>query len=145
MQHNAAVIGLDIAKNVFQAVGKDERGNEVLKRKMSQNQVLAFFANLLAAKVDIEACATAHYWARKIAKLGHEVRLIAGQHAEKYVSGNKNDHRDAQAICEAHTQADMRYVPLNTEMQQELQMLHRIRQQLMTQRIALICQVRGLG
>ncbi|MBI2779173.1 MAG: transposase, partial [Gammaproteobacteria bacterium] len=78
MKHNVTVIGLDIAKSVFYAVGKDERGNEVLKRKMSRDQVLEFFANLPPAKIGIEACSTAHYWARELNKLGHEVKLIAG-------------------------------------------------------------------
>jgi transposase len=143
MNRNATYIGLDIAKTVFYVVGKDDAGREVLKRKLKRDQVLDFFANLPPAKVGIEACGGAHYWAREINRLGHEAKLIAGQHAKKYVSGNKNDYRDAQGICEARSRADMRYVPINTETQQELQMLHRIRQQVMTQRIALICQTRS--
>jgi len=143
MNRSATYIGLDIAKTVFYAVGKNDVGHEVVKRKLKRDQVLDFFANLPPAQVGIEACGGAHYWAREINRLGHEVRLIAGQHAKKYVMGNKNDYRDAQAICEARSRADMRYVPTNTETQQELQMLHRIRQQVMTQRIALICQVRS--
>ena len=144
MKHNAAVIGLDIAKNVFQAVGKDERGNEVLKRKMSRNQVLEFFANLPAAKVGIEACATAHYWAREIAKLGHEVRLIAGQHVSRRVVGNKNDYRDAKAICDLRSEPETLYVPINTQTQQDVQMVHRIRQRLVKDRKALMLQIRSL-
>lgn len=144
MKNTAAVIGLDIAKNIFYAVGKDERGNEVLKRKMSRNQVLAFFANLPVAKVGIEACATAHYWAREIGKLGHEVRLIAGQHVSRRVVGNKNDYRDAKAISDLRSEPATLYVPLNTEEQQDMQMVHRVRQRLIEDRKALMLQIRSL-
>lgn len=144
MKNNAAVIGLDIAKNIFQAVGKDERGHEVLKRKMSRNQVLAFFANLPAAKVGIEACATAHYWAREIARLGHDVRLIAGQHVSRRVVGNKNDYRDAKAIGDLRSEPETLYVPVNTEAQQDVQMVHRIRQRVVGNRKALMLQIRSL-
>lgn len=144
MKHNAAVIGLDIAKNVFYAVGKDARGNEVLKRKMSRNQVVEFFANQPAAKVGIEACATAHYWAREIGKLGHEVKLIAGQHVSRRVVGNKNDYRDAKAICDLRSEPATLYVPINTEAQQDMQMVHRVRQRLVETRKALMLQIRSL-
>ncbi len=92
MKHSATVIGLDIAKNVFYGVGNDERGHEVLKRKMTRKQVLEFFANLPAARVRMEACAGAHYWARRLNELGHDARLIAGQHVSRRVVGNKNDY-----------------------------------------------------
>lgn len=144
MKHNAAVIGLDIAKNVFYAVGKDARGHEVLKRKMSRNQVLEFFANQPAAKVGIEACATAHYWAREIGKLGHEANLIAGQHVSRRVVGNKNDYRDAKAICDLRSEPATLYVPINTEAQQDVQMVHRVRQRLVETRKALMLQIRSL-
>lgn len=144
MKHNATVIGLDIAKNVFYAVGKDERGNEVLKRKMSRDQVLEFFANLPPAKIGIEACATAHYWARELNKLGHEVKLIAGQRVSRRVVGNKNDYRDAKAICDLRSEPETLYVPTNTEGQQDVQMLHRVRQRLVENRTALLLQIRSL-
>lgn len=144
MKNNAVVIGLDIAKNVFQAVGKDDRGHEVLKRKMSRHQVLEFFVNLPTAKVGIEACATAHYWAREITRLGHEVKLIAGQHVSRRVIGNKNDYRDAKAICDLRSEPETLYVPINTEAQQDLQMVHRIRQRLVDNRKALMLQIRSL-
>ncbi|MGH8521578.1 MAG: IS110 family transposase [Gammaproteobacteria bacterium] len=144
MKHSATGIGLDIAKNVFYAVGMDERGHEVLKRKMTRHQVLAFFANLPAAKVGMEACASAHYWARKLNALGHDVRLIAGQHVSRRVLGNKNDYRDAKVICELRLQAQTLYVPINTEAQQDVQMLHRVRQRLVENRTALLLQIRGL-
>lgn len=144
MKHNAAVIGLDIAKNVFYAVGKDERGNEVLKRKMTRNQVLESFANLPAAKIGIEACATAHYWARELIKLGHDVKLIAGQRVSRRVIGNKNDYRDAKAIGDLRSEPETLYVPINTEAQQDIQMVHRIRQRLVENRKALMLQIRSL-
>lgn len=128
----------------FYAVGMDERGQEVLKRKMTRQQVLAFFANLPAAKVGMEACASAHYWARKLNALGHDVRLIAGQHVSRRVLGNKNDYRDAKVICELRLQAQALYVPINTEAQQDVQMLHRVRQRLVENRTALLLQIRGL-
>lgn len=144
MKHNATVIGLDIAKNVFYAVGNDERGHEVLKRKMTRKQVLEFFANLPAARVGMEACAGAHYWARQLDALGHDARLIAGQHVSRRVTGNKNDYRDAKVICELRGQAQTRYVPVNSEGQQDVQMLHRVRQRLVESRTALLLQIRGL-
>lgn len=144
MKNSATVIGLDIAKNVFYAVGNDQYGNEVLKRKMTRQQVLVFFANLPAAKVGIEACAGAHYWARKLNALGHEVKLIAGQHVSRRVSGNKNDYRDAKVICELRGQPQTAYVPINTETQQDVQSLHRVRQRLVETRTAVMLQTRGL-
>lgn len=144
MKNNATVIGLDIAKNVFQVVGKDQRGHEVLKRKISRGQVLELFANLPPAKIGIEACATAHYWARELGKLGHEVKLIAGQRVSRRVIGNKNDYRDAKAICDLRSEPETLYVPINSEAQQDVQMLHRVRQRLVEGRTALMLQVRGL-
>lgn len=144
MKHSATVIGLDIAKHVFYAVGVDERGHEVLKRKMARNQVLEFFANLPAAKIGIEACAGAHYWARQLNALGHEIRLIAGQHVSRRVVGNKNDYRDAKVICELRGRPQTLYVPINTEVQQDVQMLHRVRQRLVENRTASLLQIRGL-
>jgi len=143
MNNNATVIGLDIAKDAFYAVGKDARGKEVLKRKMSRAQVLEFFVNLPVAKVGIEACATAHYWARELNKLGHEVKLIAGQRVSRRVLGNKNDYRDAKAICDLRSEPETLYVPINSEVQQDVQMLHRVRQRLVENRTALMLQIRS--
>ena len=144
MKHTATVIGLDIAKNVFYAVGRDALGREVLKRKMTREQVLEFFANLPAAKVGIEACAGAHYWARKLNELGHDTRLIAAQRVSRRVIGNKNDYRDAKVICELRGQPQTAYVPINTETQQDVQSLHRVRQRLVETRTAIMLQTRGL-
>lgn len=145
MNTNAAVIGLDIAKNVFVAVGLTEHGKVVLKKKLARHEVLSFFANLPGTAVGIEACAGAHYWARELNKLGHAAKLIAAQHVKAFVTGNKNDTRDASAIAEIRTRASTKYVPINTEANQDLQMLHRARQGLMQERKALICRLRAFA
>jgi transposase len=145
MNSNAKVIGLDIAKNVFVGVGMDERGKVVFKKKLSRDEVLAFFANLSPAAVGIEACAGAHYWARELNKLGHDARLIAAQHVKPFVCGSKNDANDAQAIAEVRSRASTKYVPINTEAQQDLQMLHRSREGTMKERKALICRLRAFA
>src|SRR5574337_426423 len=141
---NATTIGLDIAKNVFHVHGTDERGQVVLRKVLKRAEVLPFFANLPAALIGIEACAAAHYWARELEKLGHQVRLIPAQHVEPYRLGNKNDRNDAAAIREALMRPDMRFAAINSEAQQDMQMLHRVRARLMRNRTALICQIRGL-
>ena len=145
MNANATVIGLDIAKNVFVAVGLTEHGKVVLKKKLSRGEVLAFFANVPPTAIGIEACAGAHYWARELTTLGHAVKLIAAQHVKAYVTGNKNDTRDAAAIAEIRARAQTKYVPINTEAQQDLQMLHRARQGLMQERRALFCRLRAFA
>jgi transposase len=141
---NITTIGLDIAKNVFQVHAVDKHGKTVLQRKLSRAKVLLFFAKLPSALVGIEACPGAHYWARELIKLGHEVRLIPAQHAKRYLTGDKTDARDAQAICEAVGRPSMTFVAVNTEGQQDIQMVHRIRQRLMRERTALMLQIRGL-
>jgi transposase len=145
MNGSASVIGLDIAKNVFVAVGLDERGKQVLKKKLARCEVLPFFANLKSAAVGIEACAGAHYWARKLKALGHDARLIAAQHVKPFVSGSKNDTNDAHAIAEVRARAATKYVPINTEAQQDMQMLHRARQGVMGERKAVICRIRAFA
>jgi len=145
MNTTVKVIGLDIAKNVFAVAGQDRHGKVILKRTLSRAAVLPAFANLPAAKIGIEACAGAHYWARQLGALGHEVKLIAAQHTRAYVSGNKNDHNDAAAIAEARSRAATKTVPINTEAQQDLQMLHRARQALMGERTAMICRIRAFA
>jgi len=141
---NATTIGLDIAKNVFQVHGVDRAGKTVLRKQLKRKEVLAFFANLPVALVGIEACAGAHYWARELIKLGHAVRLISPQFVKPYVKGNKNDANDAEAICEAVGRPNMRFVPLKSPEQQDVQMLHRVRQSLVKERTAVANQTRGL-
>lgn len=145
MNVSASVVGLDIAKNVFVAVGLNERGKQVFKKKLGRSEVLAFFANLAPTAIGIEACAGAHYWARKLNEQGHDARLIAAQHVKPFVSGSKNDTNDAHAIAEVRVRASTKYVPINTEAQQDMQMLHRARQGVMGERKALICRIRAFA
>jgi transposase len=141
---NATTIGLDIAKMVFQVHGVDRAGKTVLRKRLNRPQVLAFFANLPPAVIGLEACAGAHYWARELQQMGHDARLIAPQFVKPYVKGNKNDANDAEAICEAVSRPSMRFVPLKSPEQQDIQMLHRVRQNLVKQRTAAANQTRGL-
>ncbi len=136
-------IGLDIAKRVFQAHGVDASGKAVLRRKLQRAEVLAFFAGLPPCLVGIEACATAHYWAREIKALGHEVRLMPPSYVKPYVKRGKTDAADAEAICEAVTRPTMRFVPIKTAEQQAVLMLHRTRDLLVRQRTMLINSLRG--
>jgi len=145
MNATAKVIGLDIAKNVFVAVGRDKHGKVVLKRTLSRGDVLSTFANMPATAIGIESCAGSHYWARKLITQGHDVKLIAAQHTRAYVSGNKNDANDAAAIAEVRSRASTKYVPINTEAQQDLQMLHRARRALMVERNAMMYRLRAFA
>ena len=145
MNATVKVIGLDIAKNVFVAVGRDVHGKVVLKRTLSRADVLNTFVNMSATTIGIESCAGSHYWARKLIAFGHDVKLIAAQHTRAYVSCNKNDTNDAAAIAEARSRESTKYVPINSEAQQDLQMLHRARQALMHERTAMICCIRAFA
>ena len=141
---NITTIGLDIAKNVFQVHGVDANGKVVLRKQLKRSQVLTFFANLLPCRIGLEACAGAHYWARELIKLGHDARLISPQFVKPYVKGNKNDANDAEAICEAVGRPTMRFVPVKSIEQQDIQMLHRVRSGLVKERTALANRIRGL-
>jgi len=145
MNRTAKVVGLDIAKSVFAVVGIDDHGKTSLKRMLSRGQVLSTFANMAPCSVGIEACAGSHYWARKLREMGHDVKLIAAQHTRAYVTGNKNDTNDAAAIAEARSRSSTKYVPINTTAQQDLQMLHRSRSALMSERVAMICRIRAFA
>jgi transposase len=136
-------IGLDIARRVFQAHGVDASGKAVLRRKLQRGEVLTFFKGLPACLVGIEACATAHHWAREIRALGHEVRLMPPSYVKPYVKRGKTDAADAEAICEAVTRPTMRYVPIKTAEQQAVLMLHRTRDLLVRQRTMLVNALRG--
>jgi transposase len=136
-------IGLDIAKRVFQAHGVDATGRAVLRRRLGRAEVLDFFRALRPCLVGIEACGTAHHWAREIRALGHEVRLIPAAYVKPYVKRGKTDAADAEAICEAVTRPTMRFVPVKTADQQAVLMLHRTRDLLVRQRTALVNALRG--
>ena len=109
-----SIIGLDLAKQVFQVHAADSKGRCVLRKQFKRREVLAFFAKLDPCLVAMEACGTAHYWAREIAKLGHETRLVPPAYAKAYVKRGKNDAIDAEAICEAAGRPSMRFVPVKS-------------------------------
>jgi transposase len=136
-------IGLDLAKHVFQVHGVEVNGTVIEKRRLRRNQVLAFFAKLPSCLIGMEACATAHFWARELRRLGHEVRLIPPQYVKPYVRRGKNDAADAAAICEAVSRPSMRYVPIKTEEQQSVLVMHRARDLLVRQRTQLANAIRG--
>jgi transposase len=136
-------IGVDLAKNVFQVHGVDAEGAVVVRRKLRRRQVLAFFKKLPPCLVGMEACATAHYWAREIAALGHEVKLMPPRYVKPYVKRNKNDAADAEAICEAVTRPTMRFVAVKSTEQQSVLMLHRTRELLVRQRTMLVNAIRA--
>lgn len=138
-----ATVGLDLAKNVFQVHAVDERGTVVVMRQLRRGQVIGFFARLAPCLVAMEACATAHHWARELTKLGHTVRLIPAVYVKAYVRRQKNDAVDAAAICEAATRPSMRFVPVKAVEQQAALMLHRSRDLLIRQRTQLINAVRA--
>ena len=121
-----STIGLDIAKNVFQVHGVDDEGRVVVRRQLRCRQVLKFFAKLSPCLIGIEACGTAHHWARELRQLGHEVRLMPARYVKPYVKRNKNDAADAEAICEAVTRPTMRFVPIKTVEQQSVHHQHRL-------------------
>ena len=136
-------IGLDIAKNMFQVHGIDAAEKVVVRKQLRRGQVMRFFEQLSPCLVGLEACATAHYWARELTKLGHEVRLMPARDVKAYVKRNKNDAADAEAICEAVRRPTMRFVRVKSAEQQGQLMQHRARDLLMRQRTQLINAMRA--
>jgi len=136
-------IGLDIAKNVFQVHAIDAEGMIVLRKTLRRKQMMMFFDELPSCLIGIEACATAHHWARTLIASGHDVRLIPPAYVKPYLRRQKNDAADAAAICEAVTRPSMRFVPVKNEEQQATLMLHTARDLLVSQRTALINAIRG--
>ena len=137
-------VGIDLAKAVFQVHGVDAHGKTVMKKQLKRSQVAEFFANLSPCLIGMEACGSAHYWARKLQAFGHTVRLMAPQFVKPYVKTNKNDAADAEAICEALTRPTMRFVPVKHVEQQAVLAVHRVRQALVKARTAQANQIRGL-
>jgi len=136
-------VGLDLAKNVFQAHGADASGRAVLRKKLRRDQVLAFFSQLPRCLVAMEACGGAHFWARELARLGHDVRLIPPAYVKPFVKRQKNDAADAEAICEAALRPTMRFVPVKSEEVQGATMVFRVRELLIRQRTQAINALRG--
>ena len=136
-------IGLDIAKSVFQVHGVDAAGQVVIRRQLKRRYVLAFFQKLPPCLIGIEACASSHHWSRELQALGHTVRLMPPAYVKPYVKRQKNDATDAEAICEAVTRANMRFVPTKTPEQQSCLMLHRTRHLFIRQQTSVINAIRA--
>jgi transposase len=136
-------IGLDIAKSVFQVHGIDAEGNVTLRRRVKRRYVLAFFQKLRPCLVGIEACASSHHWSRELQALGHTVRLMPPAYVKPYVKRHKNDAVDAEAICEAVTRANMRFVATKTPEQQSCLTLHRTRHLFIRQQTSVINAIRA--
>ncbi|MCP4305144.1 MAG: IS110 family transposase [bacterium] len=140
----SARIGIDLAKNVFEIHGVDERDNVVIRKTLRREEVGRFFANIPPCLVAMEACSGAYYWARKLTDLGHESRLISPQFVKPYVKTNKSDLNDAEAICEAASRPSMRFVPIKSGEQLSIQAIHRVRSRLVGNRTSLANQIRGI-
>jgi transposase len=136
-------IGLDLAKNVFQVHGVDAEGTVVVRRKLRRAKVREFFAGLAPCLVGIEACGTAHFWARELIAMGHQVKIMPPSYVKACVRRGKNDAADAAAICEAVMRPHMRFVPVKTEDQQAALMLHKARELLVRQQTMLVNAIRG--
>src|SRR5476651_2183200 len=143
VQMQITTIGFDLAKNVFQVHGIDAKEKVVVRKQLRRSQVIAFFKALPPCLIGMEACATAHYWARELTKLGHEVRLMPAKDVKAYVKRNKNDAADAEAICEAVRRPTMRFVRAKSAEQQGRLMLHRARDLVMRQRTQVINALRA--
>src|SRR6201984_3706486 len=143
VQMQVTTIGLDIAKNVFQVHGIDAKEKVVVRRQLRRSQVIAFFKALPPCLIGMEACASAHYWARELRKLGHEVRLMPAKDVKAYIKRNKNDAIDAEGSCEAVRRPTMRFVTVKSAEQQGQLMQHRTRDLLMRQRTQVINALRA--
>lgn len=138
-----STVGIDLAKSVFQVHAVDAAGNVIVRRQLRRQQMLKFFEQLAPCVIGMEACGTAHYWARELSALGHEVRLMPPAYVKPYVKRQKNDVADAEAICEAVMRPTMRFVPIKSVEQQSATMLHRSRALLVKQRTMLMHSIRS--
>jgi transposase len=136
-------VGIDLGKTTFHLVALGAAGKVLVRKKFTRNQLLAYTANMPASLVGLEACAGAHFLGRALRKQGHDVRLIAGQFVKPFVKSNKNDFIDAEAIAEAVERENMRFVPIKTDDQLDLQGIHRVRDRLISRRTAVINQIRA--
>ncbi len=139
-----SIIGIDLAKRVFQMHATDDQGSKLLKRRFTRPQLMSFLADIPTTTIAIEACGTSHFWGRYCQSLGHEVRIVPAQYVKPFVKRHKNDATDAEAICEAASRRNMRFVPIKSELQQSLQAVHRIRDRRKRDRTALANEIRGL-
>jgi transposase len=137
-------IGIDLGKTVFHLVGLNRRGEVVVRKKCSRKQILRFTSNVQVSLIGMEACGGAHFLGRALREQGHDVRLMPAQYVKPYVKTNKNDYIDAEAIAEAVGRPSMRFVPIKTDDQLDLQSLHRVRERWVVRRTAVINQIRGL-
>jgi transposase len=136
-------IGIDLGKTTFHLVALGERGKVIIKKKLSRTHLLSFTANLERSLIGLEACSGSHFLGRALSQQGHDVRLIPAQFVKPFVKSNKNDYLDAEAIAEAVDRENMRFVPIKTDEQLDLQALHRVRERLVSRRTAVINQVRA--
>ena len=137
-------LGIDLGKTTFHVVGMNQRGEVVLRKRFSRAQLLHFTANLKVELIGMEACGGSHFLGRALREQGHEVRLIPAQYVKPYVKTNKSDYIDAEAIAEAVGRPRMRFVPVKSEDQLDLQSLHRVRERWVMRRTAVVNQIRGL-
>ena len=144
MDKNISVLGIDLAKNVFQVHGTNTHGKAILKKRLSRSALIEFMSTCIPCIVGIEACTGAHYWARTFQAMGHTVKMMAPQFVKPYVMSNKNDANDAKGIGEAVTRPTMKFVPIKTIEQQNVLLLHRARELLIKQRTSQANQIRGL-
>jgi len=143
-EHHIKIVGIDLAKSSFQIHAITKNGHKITNKKMTRNKLKSYMINLPACLVAMEACGSAHYWARLFHSYGHKVKLIAPQFVKPFVKSNKNDAVDAEAICEAVQRPNMRFVAIKEVSQQDIQSLHRMRSLAVSRRTAQVNQVRGL-
>lgn len=141
---NMTTLGIDLAKNVFQLHGTNDCGKKVFGKRVSREKFAEAIQQIPKNLIGMEACGSAHYWARKFTQMGHTVQLMSPQYVKPYVKTNKNDRNDAEAICEAVTRPTMRFVPIKTVEQQDIQLLHTVRTKIIKDKVALGNQIRGL-
>lgn len=142
--NNINILGVDIAKNIFQLHGIDKKGNIILRKRLSREKLNQYIANIPLCTIAMEACGGTNHWARKFSTFGHDVKIISPQFVKPFVKSNKTDCNDAEAICEAASRPTMRFVSGKTIEQEDMQALHRIRSRLVQERTAIANQIRGL-
>jgi transposase len=141
---NITTLGVDIAKNILQVHGVDHKGKKVINKAMTRKKLSEFIAKLPPCLIGMEACGGSNYWGQKFKELGHTVKLISPQFVKPYVKSNKNDMVDAEAICEAVTRPNMRFVAIKSKEQQDIQSMHKVRSRLVKEKTAIANQIRGL-